>query len=100
MLSASAPAAEKVTLSTGEPVPDNFVFKANFGDAIITNFNPASDTIQVDHTMFANVSALLAAAHDDMNGNFVISDAYHDTINLKNVGTAQMLAHQSDFHFV
>ncbi|HLG83175.1 MAG TPA: NF038122 family metalloprotease [Bradyrhizobium sp.] len=100
VLSASAPAAEKVTLSTGEPVPDNFVFKANFGDAIITNFNPASDTIQVDHTMFANVSALLAAAHDDMNGNFVISDAYHDTINLKNVGTAQMLAHQSDFHFV
>ena len=61
---------------------------------------PASDTIQIDHTMFASVSALLASTHDDVNGNAVITDAQHDTITLKNVTTAQLLAHQSDVHIV
>jgi VCBS repeat-containing protein len=95
----SAPAPESVSLSTGT-VPDNFVFAPNFGQATITNFAPASDTIQIDHTMFANVNALLAATHDDTHGNAVITDAQHDTITIKNVTTAQLLAHQADFHFV
>ena len=50
--------------------------------------------------MFANVSALLSATHDDVNGNAVITDAQHDTITFKNVTAAQLLAHQSDFHIV
>ena len=33
-------------------------------------------------------------------GNAVITDAQHDTITIKNVTTAQLLAHQADFHFV
>jgi hypothetical protein len=81
-------------------VPNNFVFAPNFGQATITNFAPASDTIQIDHTMFANVNALLAATHDDTHGNAVITDAQHDTITINNVTTAQLLAHQADFHFV
>ena len=48
--------------------------------------------------MFANVTALLAATHDDTNGNAVITDALHDTITIKNVTTAQLTAHQADFH--
>jgi VCBS repeat-containing protein len=96
---ATTPATESVTLATG-PVADNFVFAPNFGQATISNFAPASDTIQIDHTMFANVTALLAATHDDPNGNAVITDALHDTITVKNVTTAQLTAHQADFHIV
>ena len=96
---ATTPATESVTLATG-PVADNFVFAPNFGQATISNFAPALDTIQIDHTMFATVSALLAATHDDASGNAVITDALHDTITIKNVTTAQLLAHQADFHFV
>jgi hypothetical protein len=88
-----------VTLAAGA-VPDNFVFAPNFGQATITNFVPGSDTVQIDHKMFANVNALLAATHGDINGNAVITDAAHDTITLKHVTTAQLLAHQNDFHFV
>ena len=95
----TAAPAETVALSTGV-VPDNFIFAPNFGQATITNFAPASNTIQIDHTMFADVSALLEATHDDVNGNAVITDAQHDTITIKNVTTAQLLAHQADFHFV
>ena len=96
---ASAPATESVTLATGA-VSDNFVFAPNFGQATITNFVPGSDTIQIDPTLFANVNALSAATHDDMHGNAVITDAAHDTVILKQVTTAQLLAHQSDFHFI
>ena len=67
---------------------------------IFTNFDPTSNTLQIDHTMFATVSALLAATHDDTNGNAVITDALHDTITIKNVTTTQLTAHQADFHIV
>ncbi|HZR76019.1 NF038122 family metalloprotease [Bradyrhizobium sp.] len=96
---ATAP-AEAVTLSSGATVADNFVFAPNFGQATIANFNPSSGTMQIDHTMFATVSALLSATHDDVNGNAVITDAQHDTITVKGVSTAQLLAHQTDFHIV
>ena len=98
LVQAAAPSAVTINFATG--VPDNFVFAPNFGQATISNFAPASDTIQIDHTMFANVTALLAATHDDTNGNAVITDALHDTITIKNITTAQLAAHQADFHIV
>jgi serralysin len=61
---------------------------------------PATDTLQFSKTLFANVTALLAATHDDGAGNAVITDAAHDIITLQHVTTAQLIAHQSDFHFV
>ena len=77
---------------------DNFVFAANFGQATVAGFKPATDTIQFDHAMFASINALLAAIHDDANGNAVITDAAHDTLTLQNITTAQLIAHQGDFH--
>ncbi|WP_298258739.1 S8 family serine peptidase [Bradyrhizobium sp.] len=97
---ASAMAAETATLSGAATVPDNFVFAPNFGQATIANYVPGSDTIEIDHTMFANVTALLAATHDDVNGNAVITDAQHDTITIKNVNTAQLAVHHADFHIL
>jgi len=97
---ASTAPAESVTLSNGTMVADNFVFAPNFGQATVANFNTVSDTLRIDHTMFATVSALLATTHDDASGNAVIVDAQHDSITVKGVSTAQLLAHQNDFHIV
>ena len=46
------------------------------------------------------MTALLAATHDDPHGNAVITDAAQDTITIQHVTTAQLLAHQADFHFI
>jgi len=79
---------------------DNFVFASNFGQATIANFAPATDTFEFSKTVFANINALLKATHDNASGNAVITDAAHDTITIQHVTTAQLIAHQSDFHFV
>ncbi|SHL52954.1 Tryptophan-rich Synechocystis species C-terminal domain-containing protein [Bradyrhizobium lablabi] len=77
---------------------DSFVFAPNFGHVTIANFDPATDTIQISQSIFANMTALLAAIHDDGHGNAVITDAAHDAIMIQHVTAAQLLAHQSDFH--
>ena len=79
---------------------DTFVFAPNFGQVTVTNFNPATDTIQINRSIFVNTTTLLAATHDDPHGNALITDAAHDTITLQHVTTAQLLAHQGDFHFL
>jgi serralysin len=79
---------------------DTFVFASNFGQVTISNFSPATDAIEISKTVFANISALLAATHDDTHGNAVMTDAAHDTIIIQNVTTAQLQAHQGDFHIV
>jgi hypothetical protein len=66
---------------------DSFVFAPNFGKVTIANFTPATDTIQISQSIFANMTALLAAT--------VITDAAHNTITIQHVTTAQLLAHQS-----
>jgi len=50
--------------------------------------------------VFASLDALFSAIHDNAQGNAVITDAAHDTITVQNVTTAQLLAHQGDFHLV
>ncbi len=89
-------AASQVANSTAH---DTFVFAPNFGQVILANFAPATDTLQFSKTVFSDVTALLAATHDDASGNAVVTDAAHDTITLQHVTTAQLLAHQSDFYF-
>ena len=79
---------------------DTFVFAPNFGNISLPNFAPATDTLQFSKTVFADITALLAATHNDGSGNAVITDAAHDTITLQHVTSAQLIAHQSDFHFV
>jgi T1SS-143 domain-containing protein len=89
---ASAPAA-------GLAAADTFVFAANFGNVTLANFDPGTDVIEIDHTVFADFEALLAAAHDDGSGNAVIAADPQDTITIKNVSVAQLVQHQGDFHF-
>ncbi|HZR76821.1 hypothetical protein [Bradyrhizobium sp.] len=86
------------TLS-GSGASDNFVFNfAGVGHSTIANFDPVADTIQVSSSMFANVQAILNAAHDDGHGNSVIAIDAHDSIILNGVSKTQL--HASDFHVV
>jgi hypothetical protein len=85
--------------ATGPNGSDTFVFAANFGHETITNFHPAADVIEIDHTVFADFQALLTATRDDGHGNAVITADPHDTITVKNVTVAQLVQHQGDFHF-
>lgn len=94
--SGSIPLAVSVSTS-GQ---DTFVFTSNFNQATISKFSLGTDNIEISKAVFANISVLLAATHDDVNGNAVITDAARGTITIQNVTTAQLQAHQSDFHFV
>lgn len=102
LVAAAAPAAPASVANevSNFAAHDTFVFAPNFGDITLPGFAPATDTLQFSKTVFADVTALLAAAHDDGSGNAVITDALHDTITLQRVATAQLAAHQNDFHFV
>jgi hypothetical protein len=93
----SQPAAASPS-ATGSSA-DTFVFAANFGNVTLTNFDPETDVIEIDHTVFADFQALLAATQDDGNGNAVITADPNDTITIKNVTVAQLVQHQGDFHF-
>jgi hypothetical protein len=89
-----SPAARRPSSGT-----DTFVFNANFGHDTVANLHLDTDVIEIDHTIFADFQALLAAAHDDSHGNAVITADPHDTITLKDVTVAQLVQHQGDFHF-
>jgi hypothetical protein len=93
------PSTSSSTLSVATN-QDSFVFKPNFGQVTVANFDPIKDTIQISQSIFANMTPLLAATHDDRHGNAVITDAAHDTITIQHVTTAQLLAHQGGFHLV
>jgi hypothetical protein len=85
---------------TGGAGNDTFVFNANFGKNIINDFDVNHDNLAFSHTLFANntVAQILSQAHDSSAGAVIVVDA-HDSITLHNVTTAQLAAHQSDFHF-
>jgi VCBS repeat-containing protein len=80
---------------------DAFAFKPGFGSAMIGDFNVAQDIINIDHTLSASVSALLASAQPIHGGqDTVITDVANDKITLLHVTPAQVQAHASDFHLV
>ena len=80
---------------------DTFVFNAAFQSATIGDFNVDKDTIDISHTLFASLSAILASAQSTNSGHdTIITDSAHDTITLKGVSLAQIQAHPSDFHLV
>jgi len=73
------------------------VFNAGFRSATIGDFDVSHDTININHTLFASVSAILAAAQPINSGNdTIITDAAHDTITLTGVTVAQLQAHPGD----
>jgi Ca2+-binding RTX toxin-like protein len=77
---------------------DTFVFSGTtWGIDTVANFHPATDVIEVSHTAFADVAALLS--HSAQVGNdVVISVDAMDSVTLKNVAQANLTA--SNFHIV
>ena len=80
---------------------DTFVFKPGFGSATIGDFNVSQDTVNIDHSLFASVTALLASAQlIDGGQDTLIADTANDKITLLHVTPAQIQAHSTDFHLV
>jgi Ca2+-binding RTX toxin-like protein len=80
---------------------DTFVFNAHFGSATIGDFDVNNDAINIDHSLFATVSAFVQHAQSSPSGlDTIITDAANDVLTLKGVSLAQFTTHQSDFHIV
>ncbi|MGJ4955855.1 VCBS domain-containing protein [Bradyrhizobium sp. HKCCYLRH2015] len=80
---------------------DTFVFNPHFGSATIGDFDLNKDIVELDHSLFASVDAMVAAAQSANNGHdTVITDAAHDTLTLKGVTLDQFKAHHDGFHLV
>ena len=82
---------------TGQGNSDAFVFKSNFGHDTSTNFKPGNDVIQMDHTVFADLTHVLDATHD-VAGHAVIPADAHNNIALNDVIKNQLPQHPGDFH--
>ncbi|MGJ5175739.1 VCBS domain-containing protein [Bradyrhizobium oligotrophicum] len=85
----------------GKDGNDTFVFNPHFGSATIADFDVDKDVVQIDHSLFACVDAMVAAAQSAGNGHdTVITDAAHDTLTLKGVTLEQFKLHHEGFHLV
>jgi Ca2+-binding RTX toxin-like protein len=78
---------------------DTFLFRPNFGNDIIKNFNVHEDTLDFDQGIFKNVHDILAHTTNTTAGA-VISDGHGDTVTLSGVNTAQLHNHDQDFHLL
>jgi len=88
-------------LFDGNGHPDTFVFAANFGKDVITDFNANNgshghDVIQFSKSVFDSFADVLS--HATQSGqNVVITDHAGDSLTLNNVKLAALDKH--DFHF-
>ena len=62
---------------TGHDGNDAFVFASHFGNDVVAEFQPGIDFVEIDHTIFADVTALLDATQD-VNGGAVVGVDEHD----------------------
>jgi serralysin len=89
---------QTVSISFGGPGNDNFVFAPGVGADTIVNFNPQSDTIELDG--FANVHGtkqLASLITNDAHGDAVIELGYNDSITVAGMTAAQLQAHLASF---
>jgi hypothetical protein len=90
------------TIIASTPAPemsrpaDAFVFKPNFGHDVITNSGPALSASQISHTLFADVTQLVEAAHEAASGNVLIAPEAHASSDP--IGS-QIKQQQGDSHF-
>ena len=73
---------------------------AHFGNDTIVDFKPGQDVIEINHALFADTAALLAAITEDCHGNAVITVNPCNTITLAGLSKAAATDHPSDFHLV
>ncbi|MGV7219595.1 Ig-like domain-containing protein [Bradyrhizobium sp. UFLA05-112] len=78
---------------------DTFLFRPDFGNDIIKNFNIHEDTLEFDHSIFRSTHDILAHTTNTAAGA-AISDGQGGTVTLLGVTTAELHAHEHDFHLV
>jgi Ca2+-binding RTX toxin-like protein len=93
---------------TGGRDSDTFVFKAGFGNDVITDFavansysaiGPSHDVLEFGGDVFADSSAFFAASADTNDGVLVTVDA-DNSLLIRGTTVAQLTAHPEDFQFV
>ena len=82
---------------TGGAGADTFVFNANFGRDVITDFTKGLDAIQFDKNVFADFASLLASAQQSGN-DVIIQAGAENTITLKNFLLSNL--NNADFLFI
>ncbi|MGZ8402126.1 MAG: hypothetical protein ACXWVR_02330 [Rhodoplanes sp.] len=85
---------------TGGSGDDTFVFGPDFGRDVVLDFTAGAgtdDRIEIDHTVFADVNAVLSASHQ-AGSDVVITAGVDHSITLKNVTLAHL--HADDFLIV
>jgi 20S proteasome alpha/beta subunit len=95
----TAPASGNSVLS-GSAASDTFVFGPHFGNDTISNFKTGIDQVDIDHTLFASVSDLVAHTADGANGNAVITVTAGQSITFQDTSTLTLQQHLTDFHLV
>jgi hypothetical protein len=76
---------------TGGSAADTFVFHADFGQDTITDYSASTDYLSFDHTIFADVAALLAVTTDSGANTIIAFDG--NTVTLNGVHKADLQAH-------
>ncbi len=90
------PTAPNQTLF-GNGGSDTFVFSGNIGKDTIADFQPANDTIQLDHNAFASFADVLAHAAQ-IGPDVAIAIDASNSITLHNTMITQLTTH--NFHLV
>ena len=84
---------------TGGNGPDTFLFRPEFGENTITDFNVKTDALQFDDSIFANADDLFNNAVDTAAG-VVITESAADTVTLLDVTLAELHSRAASFYFV
>jgi Ca2+-binding RTX toxin-like protein len=76
---------------------DTFVFRANLGQDIVTDFTAGTDALEFHDGIFTDAAAALAAASTSGSNTLITIDA-NNIVLLQNVALASL--HAADFHIV
>jgi hypothetical protein len=95
----TAPASGNAIL-TGTPAADAFVFNAQFGNDTVKSFQPDSDQVFVDHTLFASIADLFTHMADNAGGSAAVTIGANQSITFDSVSTLTLQQHANDFHLV
>jgi FecR protein len=82
------------SVSIGGPGNDSFVFQPGMGAQTAGNFNPQSDTIELDHfANMQNAQELMAAVATDAHGDAVIELGHNDSVTIPGMTASFLQAH-------
>ena len=84
---------------TGGNGPDTFLFRPEFGENTITDYNAKTDSLQFDSAIFADAADMFGHATDTAAGVEIAASAT-DVVHLEGVTLADMHAKSASFYFV